>query len=701
MCNAKTILLLIVSLILSNSLYADEADKAVPSPDIWEVMTPKDKKQQEAFANKFEEGVYKEAVVRGSLWALDRIREEMTRETNARKLARLEARYKRVFVKVLQDKFGLMKNFKFPKVSPSEIRLLRQHYLYNPSTASRVSGLVRSFNSIKRLLGKGPSAWLRHKVARFFVGKLFSKVLGPLSSVEDLHEIYKFVKETEKLRDAWEGALKSMEGMALADYKLCQARKSLTEAERRRIDELRRREAVYFARWGLGSPVYPAWSCYFPEEVKLEQCLKKHGVSRQTYLDKRDQVNAYNDIDHETRGLLERFRANEAVLRYMTRQWEREISLPEVNKKGLKPEQVALRKLQRIERARHEFSMHQGMLSRYQVKKYKADRILNARLQAVAKKRDKALRILNKIDNCIKGIDVPDEDEKEDASSTTDKQCVARKAARHVNTRRHTTKSKNGKVTAAYYYWYDTRHGPARTWYVSGKKHQRMTFYDGYLTGQYHSRYNNTGNSRKQSGCYRLGKASGKWTSWYEDGKTRKSVRTYLRGFRQGPAQYYFANGRKKSVTHYKDDMHHGAYRSWYDNPVNAKKSEGRHQRNKAEDKWTYWHPDGKTVSQTTHYRRGVKHGSSRTFFASGRKKVVTHYKDGNHHGLYTSYHDNAANNIRSRGQHEYNRATGLWSYWHANGRKSSSGYYRHGEKTGLWRYWDEKGKLLRQKRYK
>jgi len=245
-------------------------------------------------------------------------------------------------------------------------------------------------------------------------------------------------------------------------------------------------------------------------------------------------------------------------------------------------------------------------------------------------------------------------------------------------------KINKGRVVEILHFHHGVTNGPWQAFYHSGRKKFETHNRDGQLSGPWISYYDNKNNTIKNKGTHERGKAQGVWTTWHPDGKTIKSVENYLHGNKHGSAEHFFYTGNRNYTTNFKDGLHHGQYTSYYNNVDNTKKSAGEHVRNKANGVWVYWHANGKTVSEKISYRLGTKHGQALSWYASGGKKIFTHYKDGNHHGEYESWYDNADNTMKSKGKHVDNRATGKWTYWHADGKTVSAKIdYQHGEKHG------------------
>lgn len=202
--------------------------------------------------------------------SLDAILEKMLKEKNAIKLARLEAVYKRKFFRFMHTK-GMYLTVNLPKITQKEIALLARQYKYSPTMAARVLPLVNTCKSVKLLFKDGLPAVIRKRLGKAFTAKLFTKVFGPVCTLSDLKDIYDFVIETERLKDAWEGAVKSMEQMNCADYDLFCFRSNLDATELLQIEELRQREADYFIAINIKPPIYPPWA-YEVEEA----CLGKN-----------------------------------------------------------------------------------------------------------------------------------------------------------------------------------------------------------------------------------------------------------------------------------------------------------------------------------------------------------------------------------------------------------------------------------------
>jgi antitoxin component YwqK of YwqJK toxin-antitoxin module len=52
------------------------------------------------------------------------------------------------------------------------------------------------------------------------------------------------------------------------------------------------------------------------------------------------------------------------------------------------------------------------------------------------------------------------------------------------------------------------------------------------------------------------------------------------------------------------------------------------------------------------------------------------------------------------QGYFKQDKAVGVWTEWHASGKRASEGAYRNGIPIGLWTWWNEAGEVIYQKTY-
>ena len=250
-------------------------------------------------------------------------------------------------------------------------------------------------------------------------------------------------------------------------------------------------------------------------------------------------------------------------------------------------------------------------------------------------------------------------------------------------------------------YRHGVPNGPSyKLYHQSGRKQFSTIFKDGNHHGAYAEYHDNKANSKKFEGAHSEGRRSGKWTEFYGSGGVL-SVSNYVNGTLQGPAEYSYSSGNKKSTTVYKDGQHHGPYLEYYDNVDNSKSKEGRHANNKKSGIWTEWHAN-KQVKSIESYYEGALDGPAQYFYSSpGKKRAITVFKQGQHHGPYAEFFDNAANSKHFLGTHRENERFGQWTEWYSNGVEMWSQTYRDGKLHGSVTRFHDNGEVDFRTSYK
>lgn len=136
---------------------------------------------------------------------------------------------------------------------------------------------------------------------------------------------------------------------------------------------------------------------------------------------------------------------------------------------------------------------------------------------------------------------------------------------------------------------------------------------------------------------------------------------------------------------HYNKGMKHGLWKTYYMEAPNNLKSEGRYNNDKKSGKWTYY------------YNKAGKLKKEEVEFANnGNTKIVVLYNE----------------NGTKQGEGSYQKQngkyyeTGIWVYYHPNGKKESEGEFVYSAgagksvKKGEWRYWFPGGGIKLIKNY-
>ncbi len=73
--------------------------------------------------------------------------------------------------------------------------------------------------------------------------------------------------------------------------------------------------------------------------------------------------------------------------------------------------------------------------------------------------------------------------------------------------------------------------------------------------------------------------------------------------------------------------------------------------------------------------------------------------KDGKRTGVWTFFH--AESKKSAEGEYSDGLKNGQWTFWNEDGQKIAEGAYLKGQKDGKWTEWDEQGKQLSERLYK
>ena len=102
-------------------------------------------------------------------------------------------------------------------------------------------------------------------------------------------------------------------------------------------------------------------------------------------------------------------------------------------------------------------------------------------------------------------------------------------------------------------------------------------------------------------GNLRNGIKSGKWTTWYYNGRKGSEV-TYKDGEKDGLWTDWYENGQKWGEGTYKDGKEDGLFTEWYEN--GQKKEEGTFKDGKLEGLVTGWYENGQRMGEYTYKDR-------------------------------------------------------------------------------------------------
>lgn len=102
------------------------------------------------------------------------------------------------------------------------------------------------------------------------------------------------------------------------------------------------------------------------------------------------------------------------------------------------------------------------------------------------------------------------------------------------------------------------------------------------------------------------------------------------------------------------------------------------------------WYLNNKRVGKEIPFRKGLKHGTARVFYETGRPMRETSYQNGLKHGNSTLYYEDGR--LKQRMSYKKGKADGVEKNYYKSGRQGDEVYYQNGKAiSGFTRA--EKGK--------
>jgi antitoxin component YwqK of YwqJK toxin-antitoxin module len=220
---------------------------------------------------------------------------------------------------------------------------------------------------------------------------------------------------------------------------------------------------------------------------------------------------------------------------------------------------------------------------------------------------------------------------------------------------------------------------------------------------------------------FTAGKMDGEWT--ISDANERKIMIISLKaGERNGPTTVFLPNGKIHSQTSYEyavpvGDLlelneksgqlaHTATYVEGRKVITDTKYFPGTAKQKKSEimylaAKTTLQSPDEYWTVKLAKFAadgKDLRHGTSKTWYRSGKPETDGFYQYGKKAGTFTYWHENGQ--VAATGEYRDDLAEGTWVWWHSNGQKSAIGKYQTGALIGDWRWWNDEGKLTKQQTY-
>lgn len=163
-----------------------------------------------------------------------------------------------------------------------------------------------------------------------------------------------------------------------------------------------------------------------------------------------------------------------------------------------------------------------------------------------------------------------------------------------------------------------------------------------------------------------------------------------------GHALTYFDNGKKQSLTEYKDGKIEGKIEGYYQS--GAKQVEGQLINGHKVGMWTAWYENGNKIRQGA-FENGKEEGEYIWWTEKGIISKKGIYHAGIADGKWEWFYENGQKKQEGILIGETN--DGTWKDWYENGKQKMIGTFKKGVKDGEWTWWDENGKITTKKKYK
>jgi antitoxin component YwqK of YwqJK toxin-antitoxin module len=144
-----------------------------------------------------------------------------------------------------------------------------------------------------------------------------------------------------------------------------------------------------------------------------------------------------------------------------------------------------------------------------------------------------------------------------------------------------------------------------------------------------------------------------------------------------------------------RDGLKHGPYEVRLEDGSLAER--GRFRQGERAGAVETWHPGGEVLMQRDHWLRGLRHGTSESWFGLDAPEARAQYVEGELAGAYLEWWPDGGQ--RSAGAYEAGQRVGSWKEWHENAELAFEGSYVDGRLDGDWTRWQPDGAVFEQQR--
>ncbi|UPT69151.1 MAG: hypothetical protein M0D57_11275 [Sphingobacteriales bacterium JAD_PAG50586_3] len=193
------------------------------------------------------------------------------------------------------------------------------------------------------------------------------------------------------------------------------------------------------------------------------------------------------------------------------------------------------------------------------------------------------------------------------------------------------------------------------------------------------------------------GKKQGPWKKYDAEGKLK-----YEGQFKDdkpdGKFTYYYGDGKTKMVSVYSANGTVARVKT-YDELYSKVMAEGRYVNEKKDSIWTYYTLDAKQESQlisTESYDKGIKTGTWKTFYPSGKLFDSKIYKNDLLEGAWLEYFEDGTPRLKAT--YVKGMLQGVATYYALDGKKVAEGRFEKGMRHGVWIVQNPEGKMVNEK---
>tara|TARA_B100000686_G_scaffold297342_1_gene329557 strand:- start:94 stop:1386 length:1293 start_codon:yes stop_codon:yes gene_type:complete len=274
------------------------------------------------------------------------------------------------------------------------------------------------------------------------------------------------------------------------------------------------------------------------------------------------------------------------------------------------------------------------------------------------------------------------------------------------------------------------------TWYPSGKKKERLSYFSGKANGMY-SLWDEEGRIIKE-GEYSNDLKHGVWITFDPDLKRQESYEYYDMGvaklkyffkyydngnlmeepsfteyFRDGEWRQLFDNERLQYLTTYSMGKKYGLYEEWTINKELVQR--GYYEYDLMSALWTYakndsvikyevydadsiidgfvyeYYENDQSKADAVFLENGKRDQKWFTYFEEGKDSTISVYDGGKMTGTWYVNYDSTFE-VFTETNYENNLKHGDYKEWYIDENPMVEGYYEYGKKHLLWAFWDERG---------